>query len=387
MQRSLTLFVLLCLLPPSAFAVRPAKKPVGRRHAPPVGQTSRSVGQTSRSARVLQNPHANVAHRPPAPSPRPPIFDPTAGDNVDGDDLAVRRAAVDALGPYNGTVVVVDPQTGRVLTIVNQKTALDSGFTPCSTIKLVTAFAALNEGLIERDTPVRLTRRTSLDLSTALAHSNNPYFKILGDRLGYERVVHYARLFGLGDKAGWQIPGERPGALPAAPPEHGGVGMMTAYGEGIQLTPLELAALVSAIANGGTLYHLQYPKSQPEIDRFVPRVKRHLDIANWISDVKVGMRGAVDFGTAHRAGVDQNEPILGKTGTCHDSRALNHLGWFGSFNDVERNQLVVVVLLTGGFRINGPIAAGVAGSIYKQLSQENFFAAGSLLSTQICCTR
>ena len=92
-------------------------------------------------------------------------FDPTAGDNVDGDDLEVRRAAVDALGPYNGTVVVVDPQTGRVLTIVNQKTALESGFTPCSTIKLVTAFAALNEGLIDRDTPVHLARRISLDLS------------------------------------------------------------------------------------------------------------------------------------------------------------------------------------------------------------------------------
>jgi len=306
---------------------------------------------------------------------------------VDGDDLEVRRAAVDALGPYNGTVVVVDPQTGRILTIVNQKTALDSGFTPCSTIKLVTAFAALHEGLIERDTPVQLTRRVSLDLSSALAHSNNPYFKILGDRLGYERAVHYARLFGLGEKAGWQIAGERPGLLPEAPPPHGSVGMMTAYGEGIQLTPLELAALVSAIANGGTLYHLQYPKSQEEVDHFEPRVKRHLDIAPWIDDVKVGMRGAVDFGTAHRAGVDQTEPILGKTGTCHDSRALNHLGWFGSFNDVERHQLVVVVLLTGGFRINGPIAAGVAGSIYKQLSHENFFARGRILSTQICCSR
>jgi cell division protein FtsI/penicillin-binding protein 2 len=313
-------------------------------------------------------------------------FDPTAGDNVDGDDLEVRRAAVDAMGPYNGTVVVVDPQTGRVLTMVNQKTALDSGFTPCSTIKLVTAFAALNEGLIGRDTPVQLTRRTSLDLSSALAHSNNPYFKILGDRLGYQRVVHYATLFGLGEKAGWQIPGERPGVLPDAPPP-GSVGMMTAYGQGIQLTPLELAALVSAIANGGTLYHLQYPKSQEEIGHFVPHVKRHLDIGNWIPDVKIGMRGAVDFGTAHRAGVDQTEPILGKTGTCHDSRALNHLGWFGSFNDVERNQLVVVVLLTGGFRINGPIAAGVAGSIYKQLSNENFFASSRILSTQICCTR
>jgi cell division protein FtsI/penicillin-binding protein 2 len=153
------------------------------------------------------------------------------------------------------------------------------------------------------------------------------------------------------------------------------------------LTPLELAALVSAIANGGTLYHLQYPKNQEEIDHFVPRVKRHLDIANWINDVKIGMRGAVDFGTAHRAGVDQTEPILGKTGTCHDARALNHLGWFGSFNDVEHNQLVVVVLLTGGFRINGPIAAGVAGSIYKQLSQEKFFANSRLFSTQICCTQ
>ncbi len=386
MLRRLTLVVLLCLLPPRTFAVSStAKKHKPQRHvkAKPHAQAPAlsATAKPQSAAPVSTARSRKTAVRPSY------AFDPTAGDNVDGDDLAVRRAAVDALGPYNGSVVVVDPQTGRILTMVNQKTALDSGFTPCSTIKLVTAFAALNEGLIERDTPLHLTRRTTLDLSEALAHSNNPYFKILGDRLGYERVVHYARLFGLGDKAGWQIPGERSGALPEAPPEHGGVGMMTAYGEGIQLTPLELAALVSAIANGGTLYHLQYPKSQEEIDHFVPRVKRHLDIANWIKDVKIGMRGAVDFGTAHRAGVDQAEPILGKTGTCHDARALNHLGWFGSFNDVEHNQLVVVVLLTGGFRINGPIAAGVAGSIYKQLSQEKFFASSRLFSTQICCTQ
>ncbi|HVN03639.1 MAG TPA: penicillin-binding transpeptidase domain-containing protein [Bryobacteraceae bacterium] len=314
-------------------------------------------------------------------------FDPTAGDNVDGDDLAVRRAAVDALGTYNGSVVVVDPQTGRILTIVNQKVAFASGFTPCSTIKLITAFAALKEGLVERDTPVKLTRRVSLDMSAALAHSNNAYFKILGDRLGFERVIQYDRLFGLGERAGWQVDGERPGLLPEDAPQYGGAGMMTAFGEGIQLTPLELAAVVSTIANGGTLYYLQYPKNQVEIDHFMPRVKRRLDIRNWIDDVKVGMREAVDFGTGHRAGYDQTEPILGKTGTCHDSHAMNHLGWFGSFNDVEHNQLVVVVLLTAGWRINGPVAAGVAGSIYKQLSQQNFFAASKLVSTQICCTR
>jgi penicillin-binding protein 2 len=370
MWRSVALVLILCLVAPRSFAVRSVKKRKTHTNTKPAAQPAPKA-----AAKIIRlRPRPVIGH-----------FDPTAGDNVDGDDLTVRRAAVDALGPYDGSVVVVDPQTGRILTIVNQKTALDSGFTPCSTIKLVTAFAALHEGLIVRDTPVHITRRTTLDLTMALAHSNNPYFKILGDRLGFERVIHYDRLFGVGEKAGWDIPGERAGQLPEAPPQYGGVGMMTAFGEGIQLTPLELAALVSTIANGGTLYHLQYPKSQQEIDRFTPRVKRHLDIAPWIADVKVGMREAVDVGTAQRAAYNTTEPILGKTGTCHDSRALNHLGWFGSFNDVGRNQLAVVVLLTGGWRINGPIAAGVAGSIYKQLSEQNFFANGPILSTHACC--
>ena len=65
------------------------------------------------------------------------------GDNVDGEDLEIRRAAVDALGTMNGSVVVVDPSNGRVLTMVNQKLALKGGFTPCSTIKLMTSLAAL----------------------------------------------------------------------------------------------------------------------------------------------------------------------------------------------------------------------------------------------------
>jgi penicillin-binding protein 2 len=372
MIRGIILVLLLSMASPSTFGAPKAKK---NTHRAAPAQHRRS---SKHSARAL------------------PFADPTAGDNVDGEDLPVRRAAVDALGLYNGTVVVVDPNTGRILTIVNQKTAFESGFTPCSTIKLVTAFAALREGLVERSTRVQLTRRTSLDLSEALAHSNNPYFKILGDRLGFERVARYARLFGLGEKAGWEISGERPGTLPEAPPEYGGVGLLTSFGEGFKVTPLELAALVSAIANGGTLYHLQYPHNQEEIDHFTPRVKRELSIAPWIGDVKVGMRAAVDFGTARR-GYDPMEPILGKTGTCTDFRAFVHLGWFGSFNDVERHKLVVVVLLTGGHYVNGPVAAGVAGSIYKQLSQQNFFASAggslggheplSLFSTQSCCAR
>lgn len=301
---------------------------------------------------------------------------------MDGDDLAIRRAAVDALGHYNGSVVVVDPTNGRVLTIVNQKLAFASGFTPCSTIKLVTAFAALSEGLVARDTPIRLSRYQSWNLTSALARSNNGYFARLGTQLGFDRVVRYARMFGLGERAGLDIPGEQPGLVPEEPPGNGGVGMMTSFGEGFLVTPLELAGLLSAISNGGTLYYLQYPRTQQEIDSFASRVKRKLEIGPYISDVKVGMRAAVDSGTARRANYNPEEPILGKTGTCTDFRAPTHLGWFGSFNDVGRNKLVVVVLLTG-HPVNGPVAAGVGGSVYRNLSQQHYFA--SLISTQSCC--
>ena len=310
---------------------------------------------------------------------------------MDGEDLLVRRAAVQALGPYNGTVVVADPQNGRVLTIVNQKLAFKSGCQPCSTIKLVTSVAALSERIIDRNSSIAIGRRARIDLTEALAHSNNLYFATLGNRLGYDKVTEYARLVGLGEKAGLNIDGEQPGIWPDEAPKDGGVGMMTSFGEGITVTPLELAALVSSIANGGTLYYLQYPRSQDDIAQFIPRVKRQLEIHDQIPEMRPGMMGAVDHGTARRANYNPNEPIFGKTGTCTDKRTPAHLGWFGSFNEIGSRKLVVVVLLTGGKPVNGPIASGVAGAVYKNLSEQNYFGetqTGSpiaLVSTQSCC--
>ena len=66
-----------------------------------------------------------------------------------------------------------------------------------------------------------------IDLTYALAHSNNFYFASLGQKLGFEKVSHYARLFGYGETAGLNIEGEKPGAYPTAPPRNGGVGMLT----------------------------------------------------------------------------------------------------------------------------------------------------------------
>jgi penicillin-binding protein 2 len=306
-----------------------------------------------------------------------PVLDPTVGDNVDGDDLTIRRAAVTALGNMNGSVVVVDPTNGRILTMVNQKLGLTSGFIPCSTIKLVTSLAALTEQVVTRDAAIYVSRYVSYNLTTAIAHSNNQYFSILGNRLGFDRVTRYAQMLGLGEKAGLDVPGEQPGVIPEKAPAVGGMGLMTAYGDGFLMTPLELAALLSSIANGGTLYYLQYPRTDAEIDQFSPKIKRTLELApNGISDIKAGMRGAVDYGTATRANYDPNEPILGKTGTCTDFRVSSHMGWFGSFNDVGRHQLVVVVMLTGTNKsTNGGVAAGVAGAIYHNLSDQRYFAA------------
>jgi penicillin-binding protein 2 len=308
--------------------------------------------------------------------PKAPAVDPTEGDRPDGDDLVIRRAAVDALGDQAGSIVVVNPKNGRILTMVNQKLALQSGFTPCSTIKLVTSLAALTEHVVEKDTTLRLGRYMQFNMTNALAKSNNQYFSALGNKLGFERVVHYAQMLGLGEKAGLDVDGEQSGTIVDAPPKWGGVGLMTAFGEGFSMTPLELAGLISSIANGGTLYYLQYPKSAASIEEFSPRIKRTLEIApNGIEDIKLGMRGAVDHGTAVRANYDPNENIFGKTGTCTDFRAGSHMGWFGSFIESDKRPLVIVVMLTSPVKsVSGPLASGVAGAFYRNLSNERYFA-------------
>jgi cell division protein FtsI/penicillin-binding protein 2 len=316
----------------------------------------------------------------------PTYADSTTEDFIDGEDLDVRRAAVEALGPYNGSVVVSDAGTCRILAMVNQKLALGSGFQPCSTIKVSVALTALHEKVI---TPTE--KVNGIDLKYALAHSNNYFFATLGNRMGYDTVSKYAHLFGYGEKAGLNIPGEQPGHYPVAPPKNGGMGMLTSFGEEISQTPLELAALMGALANGGKLYYLQYPRTQAEAQHFTPKIKRELDIKGLISQVKPGMLGAVEYGTARRImHAVQDQPIAGKTGTCTDSHT--HLGWFGSFNDSGPRKLVVVVLLTGGRPVVGPVAAGVAGDVYKNLGQVNYFAKNStsslpaaLLAMPMCC--
>src|SRR5207237_1096979 len=99
-------------------------------------------------------------------------------DETTGEDLSIRRAALDALGDRAGTVVVMNPKTGQVYTVVNQDWGLRRGFKPCSTIKLVTGLAGLTEHVIDPVQTVNIgTSSFSLDLTDSIAYSNNGYFQ------------------------------------------------------------------------------------------------------------------------------------------------------------------------------------------------------------------
>ena len=332
---------------------------------------SSSVGVTRVSTNTHRRRHYERFHMSSF------VEDVTAGDVTAGEDPVVRQAAVDALGNMNGTAVAIEPTSGRVLAMVNQKLALASGAQPCSTIKLAVALAALNEGLVSRDTEVALGRRSRINMTEALAHSNNAYFEALGRELGFEKVAYYAHEYGLGELAGYDIAGEQLGDYPdeAIPASLGGVGKMCSYGEGISMTPLQLGAMVAAIANGGTLYYLQHPTTPEEVANFQPRVKRQLDIAPLIPEISDGMAGAVVYGTARSLRLNFNEEeILGKTGTC--SHAGTRFGWFASYANSNVGRVVVVVFLQGGRPTFGPKAAEIAGRMYRDMYDHNFFVAG-----------
>ena len=297
------------------------------------------------------------------------------GDVTAGEDPVVRAAAVEALGNMNGTAMAIDPATGRILALVNQKLALSNGAEPCSTIKLTVALAALQEGLVKRDTEVALGGGYHLTLTEALAHSNNLYFETIGRALGFERVKHYANQLGLGELAGYNIPGEQLGVYPdqELPASLGGVGRMCSFGESVSMTPLQLGAIVSAIANGGTLYYLQHPQTADDVAGFQPRVKRMLEIKNLIPEMQDGMQAAVQYGTARSLRANFNAfPVMGKTGTCSNNGT--RFGWFGSFADTPNGRIVTVIFLEGGRPTFGPKAAELTGQFYRALLEKNYFA-------------
>jgi membrane peptidoglycan carboxypeptidase len=299
-----------------------------------------------------------------------------AKDDLTGEDAEVRRVAVNALGNHAGTVVVMDPLTGRVYSMVNQEWALRRGFKPCSTIKLVTGVAGLSENAV----PLFETAGDGfrLDLTSALAHSDNPFFQQVGARIGGEKMVKYARELGLGEKTGINVPFEFPGKLPEVKPDVVERRMFS-HADGFEVTPLQLGTLVSAMANGGKLLVPQIAHTQKELGKMGPKVRRQLEITTDVWQRMVpGMVGAVNYGSGRRA-YDPTQTVAGKTGTC-----IGQGGWVGLFTSYAplANPRLAVVVITQGSDARRHFPAAVAGEIYRQLNHRF----GTAINLQVAST-
>jgi len=270
-------------------------------------------------------------------------------DDATGEDQEIRAAAVRALQGRSGTVVVMDPNNGRVFTVVNQRMALGSPVKPCSTVKMIVGLAALHEGVFDPDQEVQVSSRWGMNLTDALAHSNNPVFQVLGRMLGYERVMKYAADFGFGSRTGINYKGESDGFLPDEGEQE--TGHMSSHGDGFGVTAIQLATFTCAIANGGDLYTPHVARNAEEAQNFVAELKRKIVMSpEDRMRMLAGMTGAVNYGTAKLAS-NQLGQVAGKTGTCTGNR--DKLGLFTSFSSVDDPKLVVTVITTGFSRAGG----------------------------------
>ncbi len=257
-------------------------------------------------------------------------------------DARLQQIAKTTLGDRQGAVIVIDPQTGRLRSVINPELAFQKAYPPGSTIKPFTALAALRAGLIDQNS--RSLCRTKyrhgafavvcshpqdlapLNPAEAIAYSCNYYFAKLGERLTEDQFETTLSDFGFGQKTGINSEHESPGRL-----LRGEWQPQNAIGEGayLQVSPIQLLTAYSALLNGGRLL----TPSIASPDGFTPRVRDQIRISDserlTIID---GMRGAVRYGTAERAGLNSLPLyVVGKTGTSAPITDFRSHGWFVGF--------------------------------------------------------
>ena len=282
-------------------------------------------------------------------------------DDPSDRDRAVGEACKRALGKRAGSVVAMDPRSGRVLALVNPHYGLTRAYQPCSVFKIVVGLAGLSEGVITPSSAYNCAKgcwmwpgHGTIDLRRALAVSCNPYFEWIGEQLGYPQIQRYSTLLGLGAPTGINMAGEAPGRVPflVRPAE---VGHLSSHAAGITTSAVQVAVLLSATINGGIVYQPQLAKG----DGFTPRERWRLPAQTVYKGLADGFLSAVNEGSATGA-FDPNVLVAGKTGSC------SRVGWFASYAPADRPEVVIVVFLLGG---NGHGASDVAGAIYQTLYQ------------------
>lgn len=345
-------------------------------------------------------------------------------------DRRIQEVAERAMTGKAGSVVVMDPRNGDVLAMTSSPAfpldrltgnvdrdewvrlvkdpmtplmnrALQGQYPPGSVFKIVVAAAGLQEGSITPMDRVHCTGEFSLgnwtfkdwkkgghgsmDLRSAISQSCDVYFYTAGLKIGADAIARYAHAFGLGAPTGIDLGGERFGLVPLSPSQRlrlkrpwlPGDTVNISIGQGqLLVTPLQVARMLAAVANGGILWK----------PRLVQRVERADGTLAYSTESKMTdraelspvvwsfLRNALSAAVKEGTGVAARLPgldIAGKTGTAQtiaksDSAKGQDHAWFASFAPADDPQVVVVVFVERGGH-GGDAAAPIARQIYEAI--------------------
>jgi peptidoglycan glycosyltransferase len=352
------------------------------------------------------------------------LLDQVLGERKEGQDLRTnldpegQKAALDGLAGRNGSVVAIEPSTGRVLVMANvpsydpnavvkeQKSGKSQGsgrfnratqarYPPGSTFKVVTAAAALDTGKYNPDSLIsgKDNKKISgvplknaggedfptITLTDALTHSVNTVFGEVAEKLGPDTMYRYMRRFGFNQKPPIDLPGDELTASGVYnsrgrllddndPVDIGRVGIGQ---ERLQVTPLQMAMVAAAVANGGEL-------KKPRIgDRFIQpdgRVAsnvRHETKTRVMSEQTAAqltqmMGKVVEEGTGTRAAVSGID-VAGKTGTAEVANATANQAWFIAFAPKNDPKVAIAVTVERTQEQGGTVAAPIASKVIEAL--------------------
>lgn len=353
------------------------------------------------------------------------VVGPRIGDSIYLTiDSVLQEELYNSLKKYKGAGVVMDANSGEILALVSspgfdpnllvspvredvvKKLFMDNDrpmvnravmglYPPGSIFKIIVALSALEKGIITQkslfycdgefqlgDTKFRCWEKKGhgwVDLSNALKKSCNEYFYQVGLKTGAGSIIDMAGRFGLGRTTGIDLPGEKSGLLPD-------IGSNWASGDTVNLsighgkilvTPIQIACLISSIANGGVLYRPILVLGEKSEGRKIDIHREYIDM------IKDGLRRAVNDpdGTGHMAYVSGLD-IIGKTGTVElkEGRKKRNICWFAGaqintdeetqINADSKRQIAVAIVVEEG-ESGGATCAPIAQRIFKNRVASN----------------